>query len=101
METIIKPGFFNRHESMSSETRKEIMELTTELMITEDSYGSINRTIINYLYGSFDGYDYSARVLNSNDLLYMKSADLAIRLHKVFTTIKQYPRTEQPNGNEF
>lgn len=93
METIIKPGFFNRHESMSSETLKEIMDLTTELMIADGNYG----TFINYLYGAFDGYDYSERVLNSDDLRFMKSADLAIRLHKVFTTIKQYPRTEQNN----
>jgi len=97
METIIKPGFFNRHESMSSETRSEIMDLTTELMIADGNYGNL----INYLYGAFDGYDYSERVLNSDDLKFMKSAELAIRLHKVFATIKQYPRTEQPNGNIF
>lgn len=93
--------FFNRHESMNSETRSKISDLISDLQIIENcpSFG-----VINMLYGAFDGYDYSKRIkvdpaidsLNAGGNSYLVKEILDI-----VSIIEQYPRTQEPNGNSF
>ena len=101
METITKPTFFNRHESMNSETRSAIMDLISDLSIIENCNP---HNVINMLYGSFDGYDYGDRF--KNDILIQQLQDgcntgLVNQILGVAETISKYTRTEQPNGNQF
>jgi len=70
---------FDRHENMSSETRKEILSLTGE---------SSDFNLTNMLYGLFDGYLY-------NDILEVGQSEFGEstmeRLESVVETVKTYP----------
>lgn len=93
--------FFNRHNSMDSLTRGRIMDLISDLQIIENCPSN---GVINMLYGAFDGYDYSKRIkvdpaieslsAGGNSYLVKEILDIA-------STIEQYPRTQEPNGNSF
>ena len=101
METLEKTTYFNRHESMSSETRTQIMDLISDLMITERCNP---RTVINMLYGTFDGYDYGDCF--KTDILIQELRDggntgLVSQILDVAETISKYIRTSEPNGNQF
>ncbi len=93
--------FFNRHNSMDSLTRSKISDLISDLQIIENC-PSFN--VINMLYGSFDGYDYSERIkvdpiidsLNDGGNTY-----LVKQILDIVSIIEQYPRTQEPNGNSF
>ena len=102
METLEKTTYFNRHESMSSETRTQIMDLISDLMITERCNP---RTVINMLYGTFDGYDYSDQILAQHTLLNSLNdggnTGLVSQILDVAETISKYIRTSEPNGNQF
>ena len=97
----MEPTFFNRHNSMDSLTRNRILDLTTDLQIIENCPTS---EVINMLYGSFDGYDYSERIkihpviesLNDGGNSYLVKEIL-----DVVSIIEQYPRTQEPNSNSF
>ena len=65
---------FNRHESMNSETREEIMNLIKEVRLyrydlqdKDENHENIKvtRSIENSLYGLFDGYLYDSLQLNA------------------------------------
>lgn len=70
---------FDRHESMISETRKEILSLIGE---------SSEYNLTNMLYGLFDGYLY-------NDILEVAQSEFGEstmdRLESVVETVKSYP----------
>ena len=74
---------FDRHANMSSETRREILDI-----IGEVDYNT-GFDLINMLYGLFDGYLY-------DDLLptVTKHPDQLLynRVKKVVLTIKKYPK---------
>ena len=74
---------FDRHANMSSETRKEILDI-----IGEVDYNT-GFDLINMLYGLFDGYLY-------DDLLPLvtKHPDQLLynRVKKIVLTIKKYPK---------
>lgn len=97
----MKTTFFNRHNSMDSQTRSRIMDLISDLQIIENCPSG---GIINMLYGAFDGYDYSERIkldpaiesLNAGANTYLVKEILV-----VVSIIEQYPRTQEPNGNVF
>jgi len=101
METLQKTTYFNRHESMSSETRSEINDLITDLMIIENCNP---RNVINMLYGAFDGVNYGDHI--KNDILVQQLQDggntgLINQIFAVVETISNYPNTEEPNNNQF
>jgi hypothetical protein len=93
--------FFNRHNSMDSQTRNRILDLTTDLQIIENCPTS---NVINMLYGAFDGYDYSEIIkldpmidsLNSGG-----NTSLVKEVFDIISIIETYPRTEIPNGENF
>ncbi len=81
---------FDRHENMSSETRKMILDTIIDL--SECPLGS---TIVveNWLYGSFDGYNYYEVAIQSNELASITAADpeLGDKIVKIFDIINEYP----------
>jgi len=81
---------FDRHENMSSETRKMILDTIIDL--SECPLGS---TILveNWLYGSFDGYNYYEVAIQSNELASITAADpeLGDKILKIFDIINEYP----------
>jgi hypothetical protein len=93
--------YFNRHESMNSLTRERIMDLISDLQCIQNcpSHG-----ILNMLYGAFDGYDYSEIIkvdpaiksLNDGGNTYLVKEILDI-----VSIIEKYPRTQNPNNNNF
>ena len=77
---------FNRHESMDSETRKEIMSLISEIK-SSDNYSS---KLGNMLYGLFDGYLYDELQIHA----LKESTEIASRIMKVYFTCSRYLQSE-------
>lgn len=100
-KTNMKIAFFNRHESMNSETRSTILDAINDLY--ECPLGHSTSTIQNWLYGSFDGYDYSAVAIESHELQSVTEQDpeLGKQILEIFNMIGKYPRTNEPNNNNF
>jgi hypothetical protein len=73
---------FDRHANMTSETRREIMDILKEVDF------NTGFDLMNMLYGLFDGYLY-------DDLLPVtQNADSTLynRVENVVSTIKKYPK---------
>lgn len=49
-------GHFNRHENMSSDVRFMILDTTTDLQLSDLTD---KMSVVNMLYGFFDGFNYS------------------------------------------
>jgi hypothetical protein len=82
---------FNRHESMNSETRKEIMNLINDLINYDEQIDKkLRRSIENKLYGLFDGYLYEKLQLNALEC----PSDLASRIMKIYHKCAMYPKSE-------
>ena len=94
-------AFFNRHESMDSKTRLTILDLINDLY--ECPLGHSTFIIQNWLYGAFDGYDYSAVAITSIELQSVAKQDpeLGKQISEIFNMIGKYPRTTEPNNNNF
>jgi hypothetical protein len=101
METQTKQQitFFNRHESMDSATRHEILDVISELHMCPLGHSTF--TMENWLYGSFDGYDYSDVAIFSHELASITEVDaeLGAKISELFGIIKNYPRTTNPIWN--
>jgi len=97
----MKPTYFNRHESMNSETRSTILNAINDLHLCPLGHSTF--TIQNWLYGSFDGYDYSSVAMESHELSSIKEEDFELfeKILQIFNMIKKYPRTNEPNNNQF
>jgi hypothetical protein len=93
--------YFNRHESMDSETRHMILDAINDLH--DCPLGHSTFTMENWLYGSFDGYDYSDVAIFSHELASITQVDseLGAKISEIFGIIEKYPRTTEPNGNIF
>ena len=79
---------FDRHESMNDETRSEILQVIRTLSFSDESSFKLE----NYLYGLFDGYDYTPFILNSEDFKNIKDKELADRVTKILDEVNKYPR---------
>ena len=81
---------FNRHENMSSETRKLILDTICEL--GDCPLGS-TFVIENWLYGAFDGYNYYDVAIQSHELASITAVDpeLGAKIVKIFDIINEYP----------
>jgi hypothetical protein len=103
MENLTSPQvtYFNRHESMSSETRRMILDAINDLYDCPLGHSTI--ILQNWLYGSFDGYDYSDVAISSRELSSITKVDpeLGTKISEIFGTIEKYPRTTHPNNNNF
>ena len=88
MERVITR--FDRHESMDTTTLSDIMSVIRNLIDCDFPTHQLE----NYLYGAFDGYDYSEIVLDSQVLKDVKcvNPELGVQISNIFTKIKNYPR---------
>jgi hypothetical protein len=73
---------FDRHSNMNETTTSEILKLTTEVMVEDGS-----QSLINSLYGLFDGYFYTDILQNTEGL----SPETIARINKVVDVVKTYP----------
>jgi hypothetical protein len=75
---------FNRHEQMDSETREEVLDVVSE--------PQLNGSLTNYLYGLYDGYDYSETENFKKEMSKLKSKDLAMydRINAIYRKIDKY-----------
>jgi hypothetical protein len=101
MQTEPQITYFNRHENMDSETRRMILDTINDLHMCP--LGSSTFTMENWLYGSFDGYDYSEVAIFSHELASITNVDseLGAKISEIFGIIEKYPRTANPNNNNF
>ena len=76
---------FDRHEHMSSETRREILDIITEI-----GYGEGTFNLTNSMYGLYDGYLYDELIQYADDVTMSK--DLYRRILRVFNTVCKYPK---------
>jgi hypothetical protein len=86
---------------MDSLTRGRIMDLISDLSITENCP---TFEVINMLYGSFDGYDYSERIKVDSVIESLNkggNTHLSTELLQIVSVIEQYPRTKVPNSGNF
>jgi hypothetical protein len=83
---------FNRHEQMDSETREEILDVVSE--------PNTPRGLVNYLYGLFDGYDYSKTANFKKEMEVLKSKDSRLhdRVIEIYKKIDNY-KFEKQNNN--
>ena len=97
----MKATYFNRHESMNSETRSIILDTINDLY--DCPLGHSTSTIQNWLFGSFDGYDYSTIAMESHELASIKEEDSQLfeKILQIFNMIEKYERTNEPNNNQF
>ena len=79
---------FNRHEHMSSETRREVLDIIMEI-----GYGDGTFNLTNSMYGLFDGYLYDELIQYADEVTMSK--DLYRRILKVFRTACEYPKYER------
>ena len=83
---------FNRHSSMSVETRTEIVNIITELGTTD-----VDFKVSNYLYGLFDGFFYQENLTDEIEQLKKrfsitkKYSKLAKRIEVVYNEVLTYP----------
>ena len=88
---------FNRHAEMSAETRHEILELI-KMPYDDKLYDKLKAKGLNfmeyenYLYGLYDGYDYSQTKRFKDTFSKVKKASLPLykRIMKVYDTVGKY-----------
>ena len=76
---------FDRHEHMSSETRREVLDIITEI-----GYGDGTFLLTNSMYGLYDGYLYDELIQYADEVTMSK--DLYRRILRVFNTVCKYPK---------
>ena len=85
---------FNRHEHMSSETRREILDIIGEIGYRGGRGNSVF-DLNNSLYGIFDGYLYDELIQYADEVT--MSRDLYRRILKVFRIVSEYPKLGRVN----
>lgn len=80
---------FNRHEHMSQETRRDILELIKDIEFVYHGYSSKGNSIINMLYGLFDGYLYDELITEVECL--KPNLGLYNRIVRINTLCSGYP----------
>ena len=75
---------FDRHEQMDSQTREEILDIVSE--------PELRGSLTNYLYGLYDGYDYSQTERFKEEMKNLKSKDSVLhdRINAIYKKIDKY-----------
>lgn len=79
---------FDRHKNMDSDTLNEVLQIIKELRSEE---GRMMGYLENYLYGLFDGYDYSGTEPFKEAMKNVKSESLKKRIIAVYDKVGKYP----------
>ena len=79
---------FDRHEEMGSDTRDDVMSAIAKLKMLDGDYGSLE----NYLYGLFDGYDYSQTDRCKEEMQKLKSESRNVhdKIEGIFDKVSKY-----------
>jgi len=84
---------FDRHANMDAQTREKILELIQALTLLSARKGVETFSTKNFLYGFFDGYDYS-NILPENEEaqeIKEKDFDLYLKILGVCYIVSKYP----------
>ena len=86
---------FDRHAQMDGDTRSEILDTINEFYLIDGF-----RNLQNYLYGLFDGYDYSQTdsFKKSMNELKSKNKSLHDRIEKIYDKIEKYSFDKYARG---
>jgi hypothetical protein len=84
---------FNRQESMSEDTRFEIISLIKEIDYSDEIEDSLSFNLQNSLYGLFDGYLYEDLQLIALQL----STKLASNIIRIYNICNSYSKIETVN----
>lgn len=96
--------YFDRHSSMNMGTLSSIRDLNLEIFSAfHDAEAEGSRKLENMLCGLYDGYDYSAILLNSEEFATLKTIapQTATKVEELFATVAKYPRTEVGNNGNW
>lgn len=88
---------FDRHEQMDSDTRGEILDTINEFYLIDGF-----RNLQNYLYGLFDGYDYSKTNSFKETMNNLKSVNESLRnrIEKIYKKIDKYSFKKYSKGGD-
>jgi hypothetical protein len=91
----LMPTRFDRHANMSMTTLKAIGACSTALY---DVAGKDRETLLNYLAGLYDGYDYGDAIPNAPFMQLVKAQKPALytEIINIVEECRTYPRLEQP-----
>ena len=86
--------YFNRHECMGGETRRTILETITNLCLID---GISSMGIENMLYGLFDGFDYSKKIVEHKEMKLIKEQNKEVydTIVNICKEIATYPKHSQ------
>ena len=86
---------FNRYDSMPMATLQSINECITGLYQVESQHSTFS--LKNYLYGLFDGYDYSHIIPTLEVMKDVQAQEPALHLTilVICDEVSRYPRTEE------
>ncbi len=89
--------YFDRHEHMSSTTRRTILEIINELLLVDNLKSPFMYQ--NMFYGLFDGFDYSDQIHMDPDIFVIEkqNKELYGKILNVVKAIKSYPKSETHN----
>jgi len=86
--------YFNRHTEMPPQTLRSIMESINEVMISgaPDTF-----ELVNMLYGLFDGFDYTEKILSDPSMESLKTSNPHIhtKITEACEEIKGYPKFDE------
>ena len=86
--------YFNRHQCMSTESRESILESINELHLVD---GTKIMGVQNMLYGLFDGFDYSARILEHQEMELIKAQNEGLfkNILEICKEVQSYPKYDR------
>jgi hypothetical protein len=89
-------SYFNRYKHMNSEVIDEIHNCTSDLICMDiDTWN-----LTNWMFGFFDGYDYTEQIIFSRDLALVThiNPELGAKISTICGIIEKYPRSKFPNA---
>lgn len=83
--------YFNRHTEMQPQTLRSIMDSINGVMLSEEKD---TFELINMLYGLFDGFDYTEKILVDPIMKSLKKSnpDIHTKITETCEEIKGYPK---------
>ena len=89
-------SYFNRYNQMDQETHDKVHNCITDLICMNiDTWN-----LTNWMFGFFDGYDYTEQIIFSRDLAIVTdiNPELGAEISVICGIIEKYPRSKFPNA---
>ena len=86
--------YFNRHAEMPPQTLRTIMDSINGVMLSEEKD---TFTLVNMLYGLFDGFDYTEKILTDPVMKSLEKSNSEVynKITEVCEEIKGYPKFDK------